>query len=129
MVKNYQLACSLFKIFEPNLGVLPLSGVDDCGAADLCDFLAVSVKAPAANFVGSNDILDEEHSVAGKKVVSFLLGSVSSTVCVIVKRSSSSSDMDGSMASCCLCCIYLNLRDSLSKSSMFFNRLSSEAPV
>ena len=44
---------------ELDLGVLSVCGVDDGGAADLCDSLPVAVKAPAANLVRTDHILDE----------------------------------------------------------------------
>ena len=49
---------------ELDLGVLPVRGVDDGGAADLGDLLAVSVEAPAADLAAADDVLDEEDPVA-----------------------------------------------------------------
>ena len=48
---------------ELDLGVLPVGGVDDGGAADLGDLDPVAVEAPAADLARSDDVLDEEDTV------------------------------------------------------------------
>ena len=49
---------------ELNLGVLPISGVDDGLTADLGDFFPVSVEGPAADLSSANDVFHEFDSVA-----------------------------------------------------------------
>lgn len=43
------------------LGLLLLCGIDDGGAAHLCQLTALPIEGPAADLI-SDDILDEEHA-------------------------------------------------------------------
>ena len=52
---------------ELDLGVLPVRGVDDGGAAHFGDPLPVAVKGPATNLVGSDNVLDEQDLSVGNK--------------------------------------------------------------
>jgi hypothetical protein len=45
-----------------HLGVFPISGVHNGGAANLCYLFTVAVKTPAAYFCGADDVFDEKHS-------------------------------------------------------------------
>lgn len=52
------------KAKEIYLGVFSVSSIHDSCAANLCNSFAMTVETPAANFIGANDIFDEQDSIA-----------------------------------------------------------------
>lgn len=55
----------LLPLLDPTssyLCVFSVSGVDNGGAADLRQLLAMSIERPQTNFIGANHVLDEQNS-------------------------------------------------------------------
>ena len=50
-----------------DLGILPVRGINDGCAAHLGDPLSVTVKGPATNLVGSDDIFNEQNLWVGRR--------------------------------------------------------------
>ena len=49
------------------LGIFPVGGIHNCSAANLTNPFPMTIKTPTANFVGTNDILDEKYTTTKSK--------------------------------------------------------------